>query len=45
MSSFIFIRDAKKRPTAAELLNDPFLGDAADADDTFNKFHMYQGKE
>ncbi|KAK5827528.1 hypothetical protein F5H01DRAFT_98323 [Linnemannia elongata] len=41
----MFDMDAKKRPTAAELLNDPFLGDAGDTDDTFNKFHMYKDTE
>ncbi|KAF9911928.1 hypothetical protein EC991_001834 [Linnemannia zychae] len=43
--SRMFDMDAKKRPTAQELLNDPFLGDAAEDDSTFNKFHMYKGTE
>ncbi|KAG0372018.1 hypothetical protein BGX24_000851 [Mortierella sp. AD032] len=43
--SRMFDMDAKKRPTAQELLNDPFLGDAAEADSTFNKFHMYKDSE
>ena len=36
-------RDAKKRPSAADLLNDPFLGDAANDDNTLAQFHMYRG--
>ncbi|KAF9926747.1 hypothetical protein FBU30_003741 [Linnemannia zychae] len=41
----MFDLDPKKRPTAAELLNDPFLGEAAETDSTFNKFHMYKNSE
>ncbi|KAG0308416.1 hypothetical protein BGZ98_008036 [Dissophora globulifera] len=37
--------DAKKRPSASDLLNDPFLGDEAEGDNALNKFHMYRDSE
>ncbi|KAF8940243.1 hypothetical protein EDD21DRAFT_369155 [Dissophora ornata] len=37
--------DAKKRPSATDLLNDPFLGDAANDDNTLVQFHMYRDTE
>ncbi|KAF9184078.1 hypothetical protein BGZ51_003580 [Haplosporangium sp. Z 767] len=43
--SRMFELDAKKRPTAADLLNDPFLGDAASNDNTLTQFHMYRDTE
>lgn len=40
----MFELDAKKRPSAAELLNDPFLGDAAKEDSVLTQFHMFRGE-
>ncbi|KAF9914658.1 hypothetical protein BX616_007846, partial [Lobosporangium transversale] len=41
----IFEIDAKKRPSAADLVNDPFLGDAASDDAALAQFHMYRDTE
>ncbi|KAI1316493.1 hypothetical protein EDD11_009906 [Mortierella claussenii] len=41
----MFEMDAKKRPSAADLLNDPFLGDAANDDNALTQFHMYRDTE
>ncbi|KAF8983829.1 hypothetical protein BGZ46_009397 [Entomortierella lignicola] len=38
-------RDAKKRPSATDLLNDPFLGDEANDDNNLAQFHMYRDAE
>ncbi|KAF9293703.1 hypothetical protein BGZ74_011586 [Mortierella antarctica] len=43
--SRMFELDAKKRPSAAELLNDPFLGDAAKEDSVLTQFHMFRDPE
>ncbi|KAG0215957.1 hypothetical protein BGX28_007183 [Mortierella sp. GBA30] len=43
--SRMFEMDAKKRPSAADLLNDPFLGDEATKDSALTQFHMYRDTE
>ncbi|KAF9400248.1 hypothetical protein BGX21_004672 [Mortierella sp. AD011] len=43
--SRMFEMDAKKRPNATDLLNDPFLGDEANDDNNLAQFHMYRDTE
>ncbi|KAF9429846.1 hypothetical protein BGZ94_009242 [Podila epigama] len=43
--SRMFEQDAKKRPSAADLLNDPFLSDAAKNDNVLAQFHMFKDTE
>ncbi|KAF9353081.1 hypothetical protein BGX34_011807 [Mortierella sp. NVP85] len=38
----MFEVDGRKRPSAADLLNDPFLSDEASDDRTLAQFHMYR---